>query len=400
VQPEARTVRQVARTLRETLEFNPALRDLWVEGEISNLVTASSGHIYFTLKDEAAALRCAFFRNSNMAHRHKLEPGGLIMAHGAISFYEPRGDVQLIVDFVEPAGTGALHAEFERRRAQFEAEGLFDPARKRPLPRFPRRIGVVTSEHGAAIHDVLTVLGRRWPLAEIVVAPTLVQGEGAADSIARALRAVASVGDDARPDVIIAGRGGGAAEDLWAFNEEPVVRAIFGCPVPVISAVGHETDVTLADLVADVRAPTPSAAAEIAAPDRADISRTVEMLAGNAEYALTRRIDQLDENVRGVLQHMARHVPNTALLHRRIAQHAELMRLATLRATSAAHERTAVLASRVEAMSPHATLARGYTIVSRADGTPATSAADVSPGDAIDVRWRDGSHRARVESPS
>lgn len=398
--PQARPVHAVTRYLREVLDRDPLLGDVWVEGEISNLTVASSGHIYFTLKDEFSQLRCAFFRGQNQPHRHKMEPGALIIAHGSVSLYEARGEVQLVVDFVEPAGVGALQAEFERRRAQFEAEGLFDPARKRALPRFPRRIGVVTSEQGAAIHDILTVLARRWPLAPITLAPTLVQGDTAAASIADALRAVAPYDrPETCPDLVIVGRGGGSAEDLWAFNEEPVVRAIFGCPVPVISAVGHETDITLADLVADVRAPTPSAAAEIAAPDRAEVARSVELRLGNAEYALIRRLDAWQDDVQHLLTRMDRRAPDWAPLERHIAEQVDRMRHALLRATGHARERTARLVSRVETLSPLATLDRGYTLVAREDGTPLPAADGVREGDALDIRWRDGSRRARVESP-
>jgi exodeoxyribonuclease VII large subunit len=258
VPPEAIPVAVLARALKERLEQDPALQDLWIVGEISNLTIAASGHAYFNLKDESASLRCVFWRSANAGQRQHLEHGASLIVHGSIGFYEARGELQFVVDFVQPAGVGALQAEFERRKAGYEAEGLFDPSRKRPLPKFPRTVGVVTSERGAALQDILTVLGRRWPLARVVVAHTLVQGEGAAESIAQAIREIAPHGaPEAWPDVLIVGRGGGSIEDLWAFNEDPVVRAIFGSPVPVVSAVGHETDVTLADLVADLRAPTP-----------------------------------------------------------------------------------------------------------------------------------------------
>jgi exodeoxyribonuclease VII large subunit len=217
--------------------------------------------------------------------------------------------------------------------------------------------------------------------------------------VAAAIRSLCAAGrEGGHPDVVIVGRGGGSAEDLWAFNEEPVVRAIFGCPVPVISAVGHETDVTLADLVADVRAATPSAAAELAAPDRAEIARAVALQLGNAEYALARRVERASDDIRRTIADMTRGLTPIAPLHRRIAQRAEAMRFAALNATSTAREQTSMLASQVEALSPHATLGRGYALVSRADGSAAPIAASVAAGDAIDVRWRDGSRRARVES--
>ena len=260
--PEVYPVSQVTRYLRELLETNRHLTEIWVAGEVSNLSLASSGHIYFTLKDARGALRCAFFRNRNVGQRDRLSEGASLIVYGSLSLYEQRGDLSFVVDFVQPEGTGALAAEFERRRARFEEEGLFAPGRKRELPRFPRRVGVVTSATGAVFHDICDVLGRRWPLAEIVLQPAPVQGDGAAPAVAEAIRTITHEQD---LDVLIVARGGGSTEDLWAFNEEPVIRAIFASPVPVVSAVGHETDTTLSDLVADVRAPTPSAAAELVA---------------------------------------------------------------------------------------------------------------------------------------
>ena len=406
--PEVRPVWQVVRYLRELVSREAALADLWVAGEVSNLTAASSGHLYFTLKDPsnqqgAGQLNCVFFRNNNIGQRDLVVNGGSLVVHGGITFYEPRGSLQLMVDFVQPAGVGARQAEFERRKARFEAEGLFDPGRKRTLPRFPQRIGVVTSARGAAIHDIQTVLERRWPLATIVFRPTVVQGDDAAVSVAEAVRDIAPTSTNGRgakapmPDVVIVGRGGGATEDLWAFNEEPVVRAIFGCPVPVVSAVGHETDTTLADLVADRRAPTPSAAAELVAPDRAEVARAIANMGARRDVYITRAVAAGRESVDRVTQRMARGLPATAPLHRRVAAQADLLRHLALRTTSEARERTASLASRLRTLSPEATLGRGYALVSTDDGTPVGSAAAVAPGDAIDVRWRDGGVLARVE---
>ncbi|MXZ62269.1 MAG: exodeoxyribonuclease VII large subunit, partial [Chloroflexi bacterium] len=250
--PEVYPVRQVTRYLRELIEANRHLSDIWVSGEVSNLTRASSGHVYFTLGDGGAALRCVLFRSRNVGQAQRIDEGLSVVVYGSLSLYEQRGDLSFIVDFVQPEGIGALAAEFERLRAKFEEEGLLAVERKRPLPAFPQRVGLVTSPTGAVLHDVTDVLGRRWPLARLVVAPARVQGEGAAALIADALR---RLGEE-HLDAIILARGGGAAEDLWPFNEEPVSRAIYASPVPVISAVGHETDTTLADLVADVRAPT------------------------------------------------------------------------------------------------------------------------------------------------
>ena len=250
------------------LEGDELLQDLWVEGEVRNFNQSGAGHMYFRLADESGALSCVFFRGRNRGVR--VEQGDEVLAHGQVGIYRDRGDLQLVVDTVRPRGTGVLQAEFERMKAMLEAEGLFAPERKRSLPRYPQRIGVVTSASGAVWHDVQQVLGRRWPLATLVLSPCLTQGDGAASSIAAALGALGRLEGDEAPDVVIVARGGGSPEDLWAYNEEPVARAIFASPIPVISAVGHETDFTIADFVADVRAPTPSAAAELVAPDRAE----------------------------------------------------------------------------------------------------------------------------------
>jgi len=399
VPPEVRAVWQVARYLRERVEGDPALRDLWIGGEVSNLTIASSGHMYFTLKDQGGALRCVFFRNQNMPHRKHMQAGASLVAHGLVSFYAERGDLQFIVDFVQPAGVGALQAEFERRRAQFEAEGLFDPARKRALPLFPRRIGVVTSAKGAALHDITTVLERRWPLATVLLQPAAVQGDEAAVDIADAIRSIAPQGrPELWPDVLIVGRGGGSTEDLWAFNEEPVVRAIFGCPVPVVSAVGHETDTTLADLVADRRAATPSAAAELVAPDRSEVARRVQSLSAGNLMRVTRRVAAARQNVDRVVGRLDRRLSDTRPLHRGVSTRADRMKHAVGRDVAQAREHIASVAARLRTLSPLATLDRGYALVNREDGTPVSHAAGTQGGDRVAIRWRDGTRAARVES--
>ena len=279
-------VREITSYLRELFESNPHLGDIWIAGEVSNVSRPSSGHVYFTLKDGDAQLRAVFFARRmapSSATSRLLENGHAVVAHGRIALYEQRGDLQLIVDFVQPEGAGALQAEFERLKARLEEEGLFDESRKRALPRFPRRIGVVTSESGAVFHDICHVLERRWPLAEIVLAPTPVQGPDAVAGIVGGIEQLCRHGGI---DVIIVGRGGGSLEELWAFNDELVARAIFASAVPVISAVGHETDYTIADFVADRRAPTPSAAAEIVAPERLDVSVRLGIAAGTMESIL------------------------------------------------------------------------------------------------------------------
>src|SRR6476469_10132580 len=265
------TVSQLNTYLREALEADEILQDLWVEGEVSNLSRPASGHWYFTLKEGEAQIRAACWKS--YVARIPLPPtnGDAVLAHGRVSFYEAGGQLQLYVDMIRPAGVGLLYARFEELKARLDAEGLFDLSRKRELPALPTRIGIVTSPTGAALQDMLKVLRRRYPLAEIVLAACQVQGAGAAETVVEALYALY----EQNVDVIIVARGGGSVEDLWTFNEEIVARAAFASPVPLISGVGHETDTTIIDYVADLRAPTPSAAAELVAPDIAELSGAI-----------------------------------------------------------------------------------------------------------------------------
>ena len=390
--PEVYPVRQVTRYLRELIEANRHLADIWISGEVANLTRASSGHVYFTLGDGGGALRCVLFRSRSVGQGQRLAEGISVIVYGSLSLYEQRGDLSFIVDFVQPEGVGALAAEFERLRSQFEAEGLLAVERKRPLPAFPQRIGLVTSPTGAVLHDVIDVLGRRWPLARLIVAPARVQGDGAAALIAAALR---RLGDE-RLDAIILARGGGAAEDLWPFNEEPVSRAIYASPVPVISAIGHETDTTLADLVADMRAPTPSAAAELVAPDRAEVSQRVGAFARHVETATTRRLTIAGDHTGSRATALAVALPDLAAASRRVSERAATGGRALEVAFARAGERAAALGGRLATLSPLATLDRGYAVVTREDGSVVTSAAALQPDDAVQVRLRDGTRSARI----
>lgn len=393
--PEVYPVHQVTRYLRELLETNRHLTEIWVAGEVSNLTLASSGHIYFTLKDARGALRCAFFRNRNVGQRTRLEEGASMVVYGSLSLYEQRGDLSFVVDFVQPEGTGALAAEFERRRARFEEEGLFAPERKRALPRFPERVGVVTSPTGAVFHDICDVLGRRWPLATILLQPAPVQGDGAAAAVADAIRTLAR---EHAPDVIIVARGGGSTEDLWAFNEEPVVRAIFGCPTPVVSAVGHETDTTLADLAADVRAPTPSAAAELVAPDRMIVARHIETLRHHTELQAVSRMAIAREHLDISVVAIRRAVPDIAALRQRLGQRATAAASALGGSLRDRSSRLDQVAARLSALSPLATLERGFALITSPEGTPIVSATAVEADQPLTVRWRDGGRQVRVEA--
>ncbi len=397
--PEVRAVWQVVRYLRQLVEADPALSDLWIGGEVSNLTLAASGHMYFTLKDQGTQLRCVFFRGNNVNQRDRVAEGAAIVVHGNASVYEGRGELQFNVDFVQPAGTGALQAEFERRKAQFAEEGLFAEERKRPLPRFPRRIGVVTSAGGAAFHDIQSVLERRWPMATIVFRPVQVQGDEAAVDIAEGIRDIAPLDQpEAWPELLIVGRGGGSAEDLWSFSEEPVVRAVFGAPVPVISAVGHETDTSLADLAADVRAPTPSAAAELAVPDRAEVSRAIGELQHRAEVRLTRAVAAANERVDGQRRTLAQRLPDLVTLRQRLDARRSSIHGAVAGSIVAARSRAATLTRQLQTLSPEATLGRGYAVVTDAHGQPVPRADGVRTADRVRIAWQDGGRDARVES--
>ena len=380
--------------LREALESDPRFSDVWVAGEVSNFVRPASGHIYFTLKDSAGQLRCAFFRRENARSRATLENGRQIVAHGNVSFYEARGDLQLYVDFVHEEGAGILHLEFERLKERLAEEGLFDEARKRPLPEFPYRIGVVTSPDGAVFHDICRVLGRRWPLMEVVLAPTQVQGDGACDGVCHAL---ACLNEIPGVDVIVVARGGGSLEDLWTFNEERVARAIFASRVPVVSAIGHETDFTIADFVADLRAPTPSAAAEIVSPDRVEVGMRLEAAIGALASLTHAHVRDGRAEVDWQRDLLHRCCPDVSGRRRQID---EQVRWAKEYVTRGVRTRLADLGGRyaqLHALSPLSTLARGYAVVERLPAGPVvTSVHDVTPGDRLRVAVADGEFGATV----
>jgi exodeoxyribonuclease VII large subunit len=389
------TVSQLNMYLRDLLDADDLLRDVWVEGEISSFSRHFSGHCYFTLKEGEAQIGAVMWKS--VAARLAALPanGEAVLAHGRVAFYEVRGQVQLYVDTLRPAGIGLLQAQFERLKERLAAEGLFDPSRKRPLPLLPHRIGIVTSPTGAALQDVLNILRRRYPLAEVVFAPCRVQGAGAAETIINALYALY----ETNVDVIIVARGGGGAEDLWTFNDEQVARAVFASPVPVVSGVGHETDTTLIDFVADVRAPTPSAAAELVSPDIVALTDDIAHMRNRLEAAMTQRLANARETIDRLKLRLSLRSPESRI--RRDRQHIdELLR----RATSTL-ERRLILArtrldgarGRLEALSPLATLARGYAIVQSPTGTLITEAAQVAPDDRIEIIVRRGRFHAHVE---
>ncbi|KPL82043.1 hypothetical protein SE15_13050 [Thermanaerothrix daxensis] len=393
----ALSVSALTRYLRTLLESDALLQDVWVQGEISNLSRPTSGHIYFTLKDEFAALRCVIWRTHAQRLRVALQNGLAIEAHGYISLYERDGQYQLYVDALRLAGEGVLFQEFLRLKARLEAEGLFEAARKRPIPAFPQRIGLVTSPTGAALQDMLNIIRRRYPLVEVVLAPVSVQGEEAAGEV---VRAIADLNRREQPSVIIVARGGGTLEDLWAFNDERVVRAIAASQAPVITGIGHETDFTLADFAADLRAPTPSAAAMLATPDGDELRQQVRHLAHRLAGALAA---QVQENARHLL-HLRQRLERASPL-RRVGE--DRQRLDYLSTWAAHHMAGALrlrrlhlqgLQARLESLNPRAVLARGYAILQRPDGRTVQRVSQATAGEVLHAHLADGYLSTRVES--
>ena len=391
------SVTDVTRHIRQLIDLDEVLQDIWLEGEISNWSQAASGHIYFTLKDAGASMRCVIWRST--ASRLGYRPAGsgeAVLAHGRVSVYEAGGAYQFYVDDIEAAGLGALYAEFERLKTRLADEGLFDPQRKRPLPTLPARIGVVTSTGAAALRDVLNVLSRRYPLAQVMLSPATVQGDDAPSQIVAALERLAAL--TTQPNLILLVRGGGSIEDLWAFNDEAVARAVAASPIPVVSGVGHETDFTIVDFVADQRAPTPSAAAELVTPDMAELKRQVRAY---QHYFHTRAANLVSE-ARSDLQESARLLsqlsPQRQLDNRRQQiddQVSNLSRLVRHR-LALDRERLASAGARLGALNPSATLARGYAIVKK-DERLVVSTGDVVKGDVVTVTVKDGEFNAEVQ---
>ena len=395
-EPQVLTVWQLTSRIKDLLEV--AFPTVWVTGEISNLSRPQSGHCYMTLKDDRAQLKAAVWRNTAARLRFDLHDGLEVVCRGHVDVYAPRGTYQLIIEEIEPVGMGALELALRQLRDRLAREGLFDPAHKRPLPEFVRQIAVVTSPTGAAIHDFLQVLGRRWRGADVLILPTRVQGEGAAEEIAAA---IATANLLARPiDCLVVTRGGGSLEDLWAFNEEVVVRAIHASRIPVISAVGHEIDVTLSDLVADVRALTPSEAAELVAP-AAD-----ELLAGLGQYrkrlsaALRSRVSTARSRLDALARHTAFRRPFQRVqdLTRRVDELEVRLGRAMRSRLKDARSRTDATAAHLESLSPLAVLSRGYSLTQRtADGRLIRDAAELHVGDPIITRFAHGRAFSRVE---
>lgn len=394
--PTTWTVSELTAYIREMFELDYRLQEVEVSGEISNFTRAASGHLYFTLKDGAAQIKCVMWRSQAERLRFRPAEGDAVLARGRISVYDAGGVYQLYAERLMPAGRGDLALAFERLKEQLAGEGLFDPEAKQPIPAFPRKIGIVTSSGAAALRDILTVLQRRNPLVAVLIAPTLVQGELAPPQIVRALRWL-----DERDDIdtIIIARGGGSIEDLWAFNDERVARAVFAARHPIISGVGHETDFTITDFVADLRAPTPSAAAELAAPDLSNIRPYIQQTSRALADGLANAVAQRRETLRARLRLLWLLSPRRTVDadRQQIDALTDRMARATQRLLDRRAGRLAVAQAGLTAVSPLGTLARGFAIVRDGDGRLIRSVTQARPGEAITIQVSDGVLGGRID---
>lgn len=386
------TVSELTERIKERLDSDLRLHDLWAHGELSNVVNHRSGHRYFTLKDKDSQLSCALFRNYGTRLGFELKDGQNVQVFGDVEVYRPRGQVQLVVRGIRlDSGLGFRHLELERLKQKLAAEGLFDAERKRSLPKYPSRIGIVTSPDGAALRDVLSIIGS-YP-ARIILSPAQVQGDGAPESISLAVKSL-----QGRADVVIVCRGGGSVEDLWGFNHEIVARAIFECDCPVISAIGHETDITVADFVADVRAPTPTAAAEMAVPDVAELKGHLDLVESRMTRSLWSSLERKQER----LEYLQRSF-SARRMYALLAEHRQRLDDQTEHLESAQKTRLDILKNRLalaesglDSVSPLATLSRGYSIARSPDGRLILSAEDVAPGNDVELILADGTLNCKV----
>lgn len=384
-----RSVSEITNLLKRLIDKQPEFQNVWVQGEVSNYSRSGAGHVYFTLKEDNYQISVAIFRSHATRLKFLPKDGEEIIVQGQLSLYSTRGQYQIVGRNVEPVGIGALQRAYEELKQQLTNEGLFDDSHKKPLPKFPRKIGVVTSPTGAAIQDILQQLRKRYPLAEVLLHPTLVQGDGASQGIARALQ-VMNQRDDI--DVLIVGRGGGSIEDLWAFNEERVARAIFDSRIPVVSAVGHETDFTIADWVADYRAPTPSAAVEHIVPDQNELFAQLDGLDTWLRTTIQNRLNRDQTQLQELKTRLSPTQRKDAIyqLYQRVDTFDLACRSGVGRKLADNENRLHALAQHLNALSPLATLARGYSITRKTDGEVLTDTEQVSVGDKIEVQLSRG----------
>ena len=394
--PSAVSVSELNTFIKMLLESAPTLNDVYVKGEISNFKNhISSGHFYFSLKDKDSQIKAVMFRSSASKMKFVPENGMMVVAHGRVASYVRDGQYQLYADSMEPDGVGALYVAFEQLKQRLAAQGVFAPGKKKPLPKIPKTIGVITSPTGAAVRDIINIATRRFPFAKIVVYPALVQGENAASSLISGIR---YFNDTGSADVIIIGRGGGSIEDLWAFNDENLAKTVCASEIPVISAVGHETDFTICDFAADLRAPTPSAAAELAVPDTAELKHKINNIISRESAVLLQMLSAKRETLARYEKSRYLSSPGHMIDDRRMALILSSERLMT----SAAHvneikkHALSALSGKLEALSPLAVLSRGYGVVSSEEGKVIKEIADVSVGDKITVKVRDGEIYAGV----
>lgn len=389
------SVSQLNEYLKMQMDCDPVVSNVYIRGEISNFTVPRSGHLYMTLKDEDGQLKSVMFRTYASRLLFRPEDGMKVIAHGRVSIYSPSGQYQLYIDDMQPDGAGSLAMRYEQLRRKLEAEGLFDPTRKKPLPPMPMRVGVITSPTGAAVQDIRNVLGRRFPCAEMILFPSAVQGAEAPEQLCMG---IAFFGATNLCDVIIIGRGGGSIEDLWAFNDETLARAIADCPIPVISAVGHESDFTICDFVADRRAPTPSAAAELAVPDRTELLAQLSMTEARANalvngfLARERRFFEQLSNA-AVFQRPERTFDTFRM---RISEREAALDRALTRSVERSRNRLTELCVGLEAMNPLAVLSRGYAAVTR-DGEGISRAEELRAGDRVQIRFADGCVGAQID---
>lgn len=389
------TVSQVNQYIKTLLDRDRELTALYVRGEISNYKAYPSGHHYFSLKDGEGAIRCVMFKREAMSLRFRPENGMKVIAFGRVAVFPRDGQYQLYCSALTPEGVGDLHLAFEQLKQKLYAEGLFDPAHKKPIPKFPKRIALITSSAGAAVRDMLRILGARWPMAEVFLLPVRVQGAEAPGEICAA---IAWANQHQVADLIITGRGGGSMEDLWAFNDENVARTIYHSAIPVISAVGHEPDVTISDFVADLRAATPSNAAELAVPDQNEVAVWLRQMEGRLAQAMGRKLESARKDLDRAARCRALQDPMNYVDDKRMVLDYQREKLAAglSRALNRERQRFGALASKLDALSPLKVLGRGYAIPRKEDGAVVRSTADVAPGDALKLRVADGEINCQV----
>ena len=393
------SVSELNNLIKGLLEQEPSLSNVCVRGELSNYKIYPSGHHYFTLKDSESSLRCVMFKSSAVKLRFRPENGMGVTVYGRVAVYPRDGAYQLYCSAIMPEGAGDLQVAFEQLKAQLASEGLFERSHKKPLPQFPKRIAIITSSAGAAVHDMIRILGHRWPMAQVVLLPVRVQGTEAPPEIAGAIR---YANEFKVADLIITGRGGGSIEDLWAFNDERVARAIYDSGLPVISAVGHEPDVTIADYVADVRASTPSNAAEIAVPDWHEVQDALNSYGIRADQAMRKKLLSLNERLESYKNKRVMTDPTAHIDNRRIELDHVRDRLAAVedRKLSRCRQSFVALTAALDAMSPLRVLSRGYAIAEKEDGSTVKSVDMLSPGDGFCLQLWDGKAQCRVSSVS